>query len=100
MGLLKRNDWVRMFKDRAGLDSSEAEKATSALIEAMQESLRSENQIRIPRIGVISRTYRPARMQYVGNLGRFCEIEPAYGYSFRSSRPLKQVGKADACTGA
>lgn len=100
MGLLKRNDWIQMFQARAGLNESKAEKVTDALIEAMQESLRAENKVGIPKIGVISRTYRPARIQYVGNLGRFCELDPAYLYSFRTSHPLKKIGKEDARTGA
>lgn len=100
MGLLKRNDWIKMFQARAGLGQEDAKKATDALIEAMQESLRTADEIRIPKIGVISRTFRPARVQYVGNLGRFCELDPAYLYSFRTSRPLKQIGKEDARTGA
>ncbi|MCA0188853.1 MAG: HU family DNA-binding protein [Proteobacteria bacterium] len=93
MVLLNRKDWVEMFKMRAGLDEKTAEKVASAMEGGIKDGLSVVHRVNIPGVGQLHRRFRKGRQQYVGSVGRFCEVEDSYRYSFKASSGMKRVAE-------
>lgn len=93
MALLNRNDWVEMIMVRAGLERSVSERVLSAMSDGIKSGLSSEGCVNILGVGRIYRRFRKGRQQYVGSVGRFCDVEDSYRYSFKASSGMKRVAE-------
>ena len=98
MVLLNQNDWIAMFKARAGLGDDEAKQAFDAMRKALIDSLSAGNVAKIPGFGELRRSFAKPRSQYVAHLGRFFDVPASYNHSFKPTKGLKMMARRDAET--
>ena len=96
---MNQRDLVRQVAADAGLGTTEANAAVTAVLAALTGAIARDEAVRLPGFGTLSVTLRPARTVRIPSTGAYITRPAARVVSFRPGKMLREAAKAGQAAG-